>query len=211
MNKKSKDLLKLSSLLRKLTAVVFSLGIRCINKPSEKVFLRNLHKIEPALYIFRNSFPSKITIGFRTFYCGVDTYVPPEFKNFWISDHHFLSMFLRIGSQSYSLIPYNGETYTVRFRRTSIPSYFDPEDLNRLFGGFLMIDELSSWIKLSYFNKDTSILCNQGIVFPEFELFGKEKISDMVRLHQLSCGIRRINEARSKIALELEKMLASVL
>ncbi len=211
MNKRNKDLLTLSSLLKKITAAVFRLGVLHLNRPSEKLFLRSLYKVEPSLYIFRNNFRSRITVGFRTFYCGVNTYVPPEFKNYWISDHHFLSLFLRIGSQSLTLMPYGGNIYTVDFKRTLIPNYLNPEDLKNTFVNFSMIDDLSSWIELFYFNNDTSILSEQGIVFPDFKIFSNDKMQDMVKIYQMSCGIRRIVDARKDIISSFEKFLASIL
>ena len=211
MNKRNKDLLKLSRLFKKLSAAVFYMGIKYLNKPTEKIFLRNMHRIEPSLYIFRFQTNSNIMIGFRTFYCGVDTYVPPELKRCWVSDHHFLSLFIRTGISSFNIIPYNNELYSVRFRRISLPSDTDQDSIPIIFNGFPLIDGIKSWIELFYYNDDEEILYERGISFPQFEKFDRNKISDMVKMYQLSMGIKKVNDARNKMASELEKTLSSFL
>ena len=211
MNKKNKDILKLTGLLRKLTAAVFYMGIKYLNKPAGKIFLRNICKIDPSLYIFRSGFNSNITVGFKTFYCGVDTYIPPELKCCWISDHHFLSVFIRTGINSFNVIPYNHELYGVKFRRISFPPNIDPRENRSFFNGLPLIDEITSWINLFYFNDDENILYEQGISFPQFERIDRDKISDMIKLYQFSSGIKHVQEARRKMASDLEKILSSFL
>ena len=208
MNKKNKDMLKLNKLFKNLSAAVFYMGIKYLNKPAGKVFLRNVYKVEPSLYLFRFKMNSNILIGFRTFYCGVDTYIPPELKCCWISDHHFLSVFIRTGVNSFNIIPYNNELYSVRFRRLSFPPYVDPRSL---FDGFPLIGGIKSWIDLFYYNNDEAVLHSQGISFPEFEHFNRDKISDAVRMYQFSNGIKKVNEARKKLASDLERTISSFL
>lgn len=209
--KKNKEEIKLTGLINKLSAAVFNLGVRYINTPMEKMFLRNMCKIDPSLYIIPSHLNVNGAFGFKTFYCGVNTFIPPEFKNFWISDHHFLSVFLRIGSQQFSIIPYNNELYSVKLRRISLPSNCGMDSIRNFFSGCQLIDGIIDWIELFYLNNDDISLYEQGITYPEFEKFNDDAISSMVRLYKLMTGTRRINDARKKINTMLEKMLSSIL
>ena len=211
MNKRNKDLLKLTKLFKKLTAAVFTMGVKFINKPYEKIFLKDMRRIEQSLYLLHSSRSKNTSIGYRTFYCGVNTYVPPELKNYWISDHHFLSVYYRIGGQSFNMIPYNNELYTVNFRRISISSSYDENTIKEYFRNFSLIDEIFPWIQLFYSNQDERVLYDQGLVYPEIILFNRDKMTHFIKMHQILCGIRHIAEAREKISKGLEHALASII
>jgi hypothetical protein len=211
VNKRNKDLLKLNRLFKKLTTAVLYLGISGINKGSEKVFLRNMRRVETSLYIINSSMSKHYSIGYRTFYCGVNTYVPPEFKNYWISDHHVISVNYRLGINSFNLIPYRGELYTIQFRHASVPYGIETKDIQRYFRNYLLIKDIDQWIDLFYINRGENILFNQGIYFPEFELFDRDKLNEAIRIYQLSCGIKHVADARSRLLNALEHMIASVI
>ncbi len=211
MNKRNKDLLKLNRLFKKLTTAVLYLGINGLNKGSEKVFLRNMRRVETSLYIINSSMSKHYSIGYRTFYCGVNTYIPPEFKNYWISDHHMISVNYRLGINSFNLIPYCGELYTIQFRHASVPYGIETKDIQRYFRNYLLIKDIDQWIDLFYINRGENILFNQGIYFPEFELFDRDKLNEAIRIYQLSCGIKHVANARSMLSNTLEYMIASII
>ena len=170
-----------------------------------------MRRLEQSLYLLHSSISTNTSLGYRTFYCGVNTYVPPELKNYWISDHHFLSVYYRIGGQSFNMIPYNNELYTVNFRRTSISYPCYAETIKEYFRNFTLLDGISPWVQLFYSNHDERILYDQGLVYPEFNLFDRTKMTNFIKLYQMMNGIRHIADAREKIAKGLERALASII
>ena len=211
MNKRNKDLLKLTVLFKKLTSATFSLGRRFLNKLDEKIFLRDLRKIDSSLYVFKSSIQMNYAVGFRTFYCGVNTYVPPEFKNHWISDHHVLSIFYKFGILSFNLIPYDGKLYKIQFSRMSIPYSLEINKISSMFDGIELIDGIKNWVELFYQNNDENILFNQGLVFPKFNIFDRDSLLEVIRLYQLSCGLKYVANARKNLINSLENAIASII
>lgn len=170
-----------------------------------------MRRVETSLYIINSSMSKHYSIGYRTFYCGVNTYIPPEFKNYWISDHHMISVNYRLGINSFNLIPYCGELYTIQFRHASVPYGIETKDIQRYFRNYLLIKDIDQWIDLFYINRGENILFNQGIYFPEFELFDRDKLNEAIRIYQLSCGIKHVANARSMLSNTLEYMIASII
>ena len=211
MNKRNKDLLKLNRLFKKLTAAVFYLGASGLNRGGEKIFLRDMLRLDTNLYVLNSYRSRNCSIGYRTFYCGVNAYIPPEFKNYWISDHHFLSVYYGIGLRSLNVVPHNGELYTVQFKHISIPYGIEIKDIQRYFNNHILIDGVKSWIELFFLNNDEEVLFKQGMVFPEFSLFNRDKLNEIVKIYQISNGIKHVADSRSRLSNALEKIIASII
>ena len=210
MNKRNKDFLHLFRLLKKLTLTAFFIGINSLKKkPLENAYLQNLRQIDSNLYIWKSY--KKATIGFKTFYCGATTFVPKEFKKCWVSDHHVMSVFYRVGMHSMNLIPHNGEIYTVQFRRTNIPWNCDRGAIHDYLSNFILLDGINSWIDLFYLNNDERIIVEQGFVYPEFNLVNRDVLTEMVKIHQMQFGIKKIANARENLAYTFEKTLMSIM
>ncbi len=210
MNKRNKDILHLSRLLKKITSTALIFGIGGLkNKLLKEVYLNNLRQVDSNLYIWKSN--DRSTIGFKTFYCGVNTFVPKEFKNYWISDHHIISVFYRFGMYSMNLISHNGEIYKMQFRRNSVPWNCNIDSIRSFLSNYILLNGINQWIDLFYSNNDEKILVEQGFVYPEFKLVDRDVINDIVKLYQMQFNIKKIADARENFKHLLEKNLSSLL
>lgn len=214
MSKKNKEIHHLNYLFNKASKILYAIGVKTINTPLEKVFLKTLSKIDTNLYLMYSDRYTNVAIGYRTFYCSVTTYVPAELKNYWVSDHHVLTLFYKLGNRNICLIPYKGDLYTINFNRSGLSSNdmrASARTLQQYLNeNFILFNNFSEWIDLFYFNNCQNIVRRQGVSYFELTKINKDFIQDIVRNYQYSCDISYVSDARQKMIKVFEKVLSSI-
>ncbi len=192
-----------------MTRILYSLGIQTINKSYTRSFFKNICRVDQNIYIIYQKYG--FSVGFKTNYCGVNTYIPVEFKNYWVSDHHLLSMVYGFGRRYVSLVPYKGELYCLHFNRVCLPSMMDFDDFFKILKEkYCFLDNLGYWINLFTFNNDGRILNRQGMVYTEITSVDRNVFNELTHSYKSSCELKNISIARKKLIDTFEHVLASI-
>lgn len=198
-----------------MSKVFLNIGVHTLDTSYENIFFKKLNRMDSNYFIINRK--NKFAIGFKKHYCGVNTFVPVELKNYWVSDHHLLSMLYSFGSRHFTIIPYDGQLYIIQFHRIAVPNlvlFNQPIDDLPFFQDLTtkhpLLNNLIPWIKLFTFNHDLGIFNRCGLVYPELIKFDKNDFQDQIKKYQYENDIHHISDARKKIKNTFEGILASI-